>query len=216
VIARAYDVPWKHLESESKLSDERFTIEARADVKALPAAGATLEATIRAQSPMLREMLKTLLAERFKLAIHVETRDSPIYALVVVSKGHRLTRAAKSCSPATIEEAANNISSCGRQGGGPANGFRLRNATLTDLAMGLSNFVDRTIVDRTGVSGQFDIDVPPWSTGQPPRPDSDEPQPDPGGPSIFTVLQQFGLRLEPARGPIDYYVVDHVERPSEN
>jgi bla regulator protein blaR1 len=58
--------------------------------------------------------------------------------------------------------------------------------------------------------------VPPWSTGAPPRPDADEPQPDPDGPSIFTVLQQFGLRLEPARGPIDYYVVDHVERPSDN
>src|SRR4029434_7818319 len=142
---------------------------ARADVSALPAAGPTLEATIRAQSPMLREMLKTLLAERFKLAIHIETRDTPIYALVVGSNGHKLSRAARNCSPTTIDEVANNVSPCGRQGGGPAGGFRLRNATLTNLAMGLSNFVDRTIVDRTGVSGQFGIDVPPWSTGQPPR-----------------------------------------------
>ena len=216
VITRAYDSPWRHLEGESALLNERFTIEARADVGALPLEGSTLEATIRAQSPMLREMLKTLLAERFKLAIHVEKRDSAIYALVVGPKGHKLTRAVRSCSPTTIEQAATNIGPCGPQGGGPANGFRLRNAELTDLALGLSNFVDRTIVDRTGVSGRFDIDLPPWSTGQPPRPDSDEPQPDPGGPSIFTVLQQFGLRLESARGPIDYYVVDHVERPSEN
>jgi uncharacterized protein (TIGR03435 family) len=194
----------------------RYTIQARADVRALPAQGATIEATIEAHSPMLREMLKSLLLERFKLAIHVEKRDSPVYALVIGPKGHKLTPAARNCGPTTVEEAASNLGPCGPQGGGPANGYRLRNAALDDLASALSVFLDRTVVDRTGISGRFDIDVPPWSTGAPPRPDSDEPQPDPGGPSIFAVLQQFGLRLEPARGPIDYYVVDHVERPSEN
>jgi uncharacterized protein (TIGR03435 family) len=216
VISRAYDVPWKQLEGESDLLNLRYTIQARADVRALPAQGSTIESTIRAHSPMLREMLQTLLLERFKLAIHRETRDSPIYALVVGPKGHKLTRAALNCDPTTVEEAESGLGPCGRQGGGPANGYRMRSAELSDLAAALSVFLDRTVVDRTGVSGRFDIDVPPWSTGAPPRLDSDEPQPDPDGPSIFAVLQQFGLRLEPARGPIDYYVVDHVERPSEN
>jgi uncharacterized protein (TIGR03435 family) len=76
--------------------------------------------------------------------------------------------------------------------------------------------VDRPIVDRTGIPGRFDIDVPPWTTGATPRPDTDEPQQDPDGPSIFTVLQQLGLRFEPARAPIESYVIDHVERPTEN
>jgi uncharacterized protein (TIGR03435 family) len=216
MISRAYDVPWKQLEGESQLLNLRYTIEARADVRALPTEGATIEATILAHAPRLREMLQSLLVDRFKLAIHVDRRDSPIYALVVGSKGHKLTRAARSCSPTTVEEAASGLGPCGPQGGGPANGYRLRNAEVSDLASALSVFLDRTVVDRTGVSGRFDIDVPPWSTGAPPRPDSDEPQPDPDGPSIFAVLQQFGLRLEPARGPLDYYVVDHIERPTEN
>ena len=216
VIARAYDVPWKQLEGDSELLNLRYTIQARADVHALPAQGFSIEATIRAHSPMLREMLQSLLAERFRLAIHIEKRDSPIYALVISPKGHRLTPAARNCGPTTVDEAVNGGGPCGPQGGGPARGYRLRNAELSDLADGLSVFLDRTVVDRTGLSGHFDIDVPPWSTGRPPRPDSDEPQPDPDGPSIFAVLQQFGLRLEPSRAPIDYYVVDHVERPTEN
>jgi uncharacterized protein (TIGR03435 family) len=216
MISRAYDVPWKQLEGDSQLLNLRYTIQARADVHALPAQGSSIEATIRAHSPMLREMLQSLLIERFKLAVHVERRDSPVYALAVSPKGHKLAPAARSCSPTTVEEAASNLGPCGPQGGGPANGYRLRNAEVSDLASALSIFLDRTVVNRTAISGRFDIDVPPWSTGRPPRPDSDEPQPDPDGPSIFTVLQQFGLRLEPSRAPIDYYVVDHVERPSEN
>ena len=216
VISRAYDVPWKQLEGDSELLNLRYTIEARADVRALPAQGSTIESTIRAHSPMLREMLQSLLIDRFKLALRVERRDSPVYALVVSPRGHKLSPAARNCGPTTAEEVVSGVGPCGRQGGGPANGYRLRNAEVSDLAAALSVFLDRTVVDRTGVSGRFDIDVPPWSTGAPPRFDSDEPQPDPNGPSIFTVVQQFGLRLEPSRGPIDYYVIDHVERPTEN
>jgi uncharacterized protein (TIGR03435 family) len=217
VITRAYNINWRHLErgGHSNLLDERFDIEAKANSGSLPPAGSTIKGTILAQSPMLREMLKTLLAERFKLAMHVEKRDSAMYAMVVGPKGHRLTPSDKDCSPRTVEEVTS-PGPCGFQGGGPANGFRLRSAPMSALAAGLTNFVDRTVVDRTGVEGRFDIDVPPWSTGAPPRPDADEPQSDPDGPSIFTVLQQFGLRLEATRGPIEYYVVDHVERPTPN
>jgi uncharacterized protein (TIGR03435 family) len=216
VITRAYNIQLRNLEGESDLLNERFAIDARAGAGALPPKGATLEQTFLAEGPILREMLKTLLAERFKLAIHVETRDSPIYALVAGPKGHTLMPAVKDCSLKTVDEIAANIGPCGLQGGGPARGFRLSSAPLSSLAQGLTNFMDRPIVDRTGISGRFDIEVPPWSTAAPPRPDSDEPQPDPDGPSIFAALQQLGLRLEPARAPIEYYVIDHVERPTEN
>ena len=216
VITRAYNIQLRQLEGESDLLGERFAIDARAGARALPPKEATLEQTFLAEGPILREMLKTLLAERFKLAIHVEKRDSPIYTLVVGPKGHKLTPAVKDCSLKTVDEIAANIGPCGLQGGGPARGFRLSSAPLSSLAQGLTNFMDRPIVDRTGISGRFDIEVPPWSTAAPPRPDSDEPQPDPDGPSIFAALQQLGLRLEPARAPIDYYVIDHVERPTEN
>jgi uncharacterized protein (TIGR03435 family) len=215
VIASAYDINWKNLEGDSDVLNVRYDIEAKADTRALPPDGPSLERTILSQAPVLREMLKTLLAERFKLAIHLERRDSPIYALVLGSKGHRLPPSSRDCGPRTVDEMFKG-GPCGFQGGGPARGFRLNSSELSDLARGLTSCLDRTVVDRTGVSGRFDIEVPPWSTGTPPRPNADEPQPDPEGPSLFTVLQQLGLRLEPARGPIDFYVIDHLERPTPN
>src|SRR5262245_43610172 len=216
LIAVAYDTHWNQVEGQSDLLSERFAIDARASTGALPAGASTFAEAMRSETPVLREMLKTLLAERFKLAIHVEKRESPIYALVVGANGLKLPPAARNCEPTTAAELETGAGPCGFRGGGPANGFRLRGAELSELAQGLTSFAGRIVVDRTGVRGRFDIDVPPWSTGAPPRPDSDEPQPDPNGPSLFTVLQQLGLRLAPARGPITYYVVDHVERPSPN
>jgi uncharacterized protein (TIGR03435 family) len=222
LIATAYDIQWRHIEGPSNLLGERFAIEARASASALPPAGDTLAQTIERLSPVLREMLKTLLAERFKLAVHVEKRDSPIYVLAVAAKGSRLQPAARDCAPRTMEEATTGTGPCGFQGGGPARGLHLHGMELVDLASALTNFSDRTVVDRTGIAGRFDIEVPPWSTGGPPRQSADpirdlEPQPDPNAPSLFTVLQeQLGLWLEAARGPIDFYVIDHVERPTPN
>jgi len=215
LIAVAYDVSYMRVDGKSDLLKDSYAIEAKADAADLPAPGSTLKSTMAAQVQVVREMLKTLLAERFKLAIHVEKRDTPIYALTVNGRP-KLTPAARSCEPTTLAEYESGKGPCGLQGGGPANGYHIHGSELSSLAEGLSNFVGRPIIDRTGISGRFDIDVPPWSTGAPPRQDTDEPQPDPGGPSIFAVLQQMGLRLEPARAPIDYYVVDHVERPSPN
>jgi uncharacterized protein (TIGR03435 family) len=222
MIATAYHVPWNRVEGDSDLLAERFDIDARAGASALPLEGPTLEQTLLALAPILREMLKTLLAERFKLTIHMETRDSPIYALVAGKNGPRLAPAVKDCAPTTIEEATSGKGPCGLRGGGPAGGLHLPAAELTELALGLTSFLDRPVVDRTGISGRFDIELPPWNTGAPARQETAdgrdlEPQPDPNAPSLFTVLQeQLGLRLEATRGPVVYCVVDHVERPAAN
>jgi len=221
IVTRAYNLSWKQLAGESDLLKERFDIDARADVRALPAEGPTIEQTILRQSPVLREMLQTLLIERFKLAIRVERRDSPVYALVLGRNGHKLTAAAKDCSPGSVVEAASGSSPCGFQGGGPARGLRLRNAELSSLAGALMPFLDRSVIDRTGIQERFDIDLPSWSTGAPPGERAadlvQEPQPDPNDPSIFTLVQErLGLRLESTRAPIDMYVIDHVERPAPN
>ena len=88
------------------------------------------------------------------------------------------------------------------------------------LAEMLSSLLDRSVVDRTGIKGRYDIDLPSWNPGLPLRDQSadpdPEPQPDPNAPSISTVLQALGLRLEPIRGPLEIYVVDHIERPTAN
>jgi uncharacterized protein (TIGR03435 family) len=81
-----------------------------------------------------------------------------------------------------------------------------------------TTFVDRPVVDRTGLKGRFDIELPPWTPGIIQfDPNNDEPLPDPNGGTIFTLLQEkLGLRLVSTRVPLDIYVVDHVERPTPN
>jgi uncharacterized protein (TIGR03435 family) len=208
------------VESESPLMTERFAFEARANLTALPPDAGTFQQTMAGQTRVMREMLKTLLAERFKLTLHVEKHDLPLYALTVGANGHKLTPAAKDCHPKTATEAVRGEDPCGGQGGGPAGGLRLRGSNMADLASILGTLLDHMVVDRTGIAGRFDIDVAPWSPGLQPRPSDLGPdaelQPDPNGPSIFSVIQKFGLRLEAIRGPVDIYVVDHVERPTAN
>ena len=215
VIAQAYDLPWRQIHGPDDLMTERFAIDAKAPPSALPPEGATFDQTLRATAPVLREMLKTLLAERFKLAGHIEKREVPLYALVVGSNGPKLKPAQRDCTPKTATD-----DPCGGQGGGPAGGLRLRGAEVAMLAEMLSSLLDRSVVDRTGIKGRYDIDLPSWNPGLPPRDQSadpdPEPQPDPGAPSISTVLQPLGLRLERFRGPLEIYVVDHIERPTPN
>jgi uncharacterized protein (TIGR03435 family) len=226
LVAVAYDTQSRFVnpasDSIEKLLMERFAIDAKASTSALPPAAATFMATQRGEGAVLREMLKTLLTERFKLTAHFEKREFPIYELRVAPGGHKLTPAARSCEPQSAEEAISGKQPCGFQGGGPAGGFRIRDGEITGLVRGLTSLLDRVVVDRTGITGRFDIDLPPWSRGLPaperlPAPGQEpEAQPDPNGPSIFTVLQPFGLRLEATRGQIEILVVDHVERPTAN
>jgi uncharacterized protein (TIGR03435 family) len=209
LINAAYGLSWKQLVWEQDVANERFDIDARAGANLLPADGSEPNAN---QAKVLREMLQTLLAERFKLKIHTEKRDRDIYALVVAPNGHRLKPTAKpACSAA---------SSC-RGGGGPADGLRFDNAPLSRLVDALNAFLERPVVDRTGLTGRYDIEIPPWSPSytpppQPPAPGQlPEPQANPNDASIFTVLiEALGLKLESTRGPIDMFIVDHIERPT--
>ncbi|MGH9241192.1 MAG: TIGR03435 family protein, partial [Vicinamibacterales bacterium] len=219
LVAAAYDIPWGVVESESRVMNERFAVEARAG------------AGTQAETRVMREMLKTLLAERFRLALHVEKRELPMYALRVGANGHTLTPTARDCAPKTATDAARGDALCGVQVdtsplamaalyGSPGDGLRLRGSDMSDLALSLGNLLDRKIVDRTGITGRFDIEVPPWSPGLQTRlsdlgPDA-EPAAGPNGPSIFSVIKTLGLRLEAIRGPVDVYVVDHVEPPTAN
>lgn len=211
MIVGAYDLSWKQLDSVSVSGDllnERYDIEARADAGALPETGSTSAA----RQQVVREMFKALLAERFKLALHTERRDSPVYELRAGPTGSRLTPAKddRVCTPGP----------CQTVGGGPASGLIGFKATVSDLANTLSVFLDRQVLDRTGITGVYDIDLPSWSnTARTTRSDNpnQEPEPDPDDPSIFTVLQErLGLRLVSARAPLDIYVIDHVERPAGN
>jgi uncharacterized protein (TIGR03435 family) len=86
--------------------------------------------------------------------------------------------------------------------------------TTLGLAVNLSVFLDRTVVDRTGIAGLIDYDLS-WTPELPTDPNAGERPPTNAGPSLFTALQeQLGLKLESSRGPVEVLVIDHVERPT--
>jgi uncharacterized protein (TIGR03435 family) len=133
-------------------------------------------------------MVRPLLAERFKLAVHTDTKDVPVYDLVVGKRGSKL-------HPAAADDQGQ------RAGGGLFIADRIWMSVFSFI---LSSFVDRPVLDKTGLDGDFAVKLE-WA----PR--------DPDGLSIFTALEeQLGLKLEPRKGPVEILVIDHVERPSEN
>jgi uncharacterized protein (TIGR03435 family) len=173
-------------------------------------------------------MMRSLLAERFKLAVHRETRESPAYALELVRRdgrlGPQLHRSTVDC--AAIAAAR------GRTGGPPTGsgtdrpqcGIRAAGGQmmaggipLSQLGTLLSSMVQRVVIDKTGLTGNFDFDLK-WTPDRMPQgaPGSPIPAPsDPDAPSIFTALQeQLGLRLESAKNTVEVLVIDHVERPT--
>jgi uncharacterized protein (TIGR03435 family) len=149
-----------------------------------------------------KDRVRNLLAERFGLVVHKETKEEQIYVLTVAKGGPKLTVVA---TPG------------GRQGisgnRGRSQGFA---ATMGLMAMNLSNNVGRPVVDKTGLTEKYDW-VLEWTPDMPAT-GSDAPQPVDGpGPTIFTALQeQLGLKLESSKGPVETYVIDKVDRPSEN
>lgn len=155
------------------------------------------------------ERLRALLADRFQLAVHKETKEQPIYALVVSKNGEKLQE----------------VKEPGPRQGMSMNRGRLQGfaAPMEMLGNILSNTMGRPVIDKTGLSGKYDF-VLEWTpeAGADARAQGfgdgiSEPAPAPGGPTIFTALQeQLGLRLEAQKGPVQNIVIDRVEKPSEN
>ena len=193
-----------------------------------------------------RAMVRTLLKERFKLVVHMETRDTPIYALVTARAdkrpGPNLEPSATDCGPIRAERAAAIAEVARARGGrvpvppppgpndpvvcqmrvsgrgGSALTYRAGNITMTALANALRPYVGREVVDRTGLVGEFDFEL---QFAPPPTTGSVDAgipvAPLDDAASIFTALQeQLGLRLESTRGPVELMVIDSAERPAEN
>jgi uncharacterized protein (TIGR03435 family) len=147
----------------------------------------------------LREMLQTLLAERFRLKIRREQRSLPAYALVVAKGGPKLQPAADS--------PGRNKTMLGQ--------LVVQKMSMGELASVLESDLDRPVVDRTGITGNFAFQLE-W-TRERERTAADPNSTDPMRPSIFAALQeQLGLKLEATRSQIDMLVIESVERPSAN
>jgi uncharacterized protein (TIGR03435 family) len=139
-------------------------------------------------------MLQALLADRFALKVHHETKDLPIYELTVAKGGCKMKQTAPDSS------GGNAVYSSGK--------ITAHSVSVESLAVNLSFTVGRVIVNKTGLEGGYDLTLEYAPDGA----DASDKRP-----SIFTALEeQLGLKLVPAKGPVDVIVVDHVERPSEN
>lgn len=143
-----------------------------------------------------RALVRTLLAERFQLRVHWETRQGDVYALVVAKGGSKL----KAGDPS--KETGLNTNIAGHVGQMVAT-----NAPVFYLSTVLSNKLSHPVVDKTGLQGKYD-----WTLVWDPDPGADSTEP-----SIFTAVQeQLGLKLDAEKGPVQTLVIDSVVRPSEN
>jgi uncharacterized protein (TIGR03435 family) len=213
IIAQAYGVPFRQIEGDSPILKDVFDVEAKAPANVFPDVMPTRRRDFEPVRRQLQGMLQVLLAERFKLAIHTVTKELPVYALVIGKNGARL-------KPMPPDWECQKDANCSFIAG-PARGLS-GHLEISELAGFLSHFVDRQVIDRTGLKGTFEVELPPWNPTNPVGTqvrldDNDEPQPNPNDASIFTVLQErLGLKLEASRAPLEVYVIDHIERPDPN
>jgi len=180
----------------------------------------------KADFEQLRLMLRSLFEARFKLKVHRETKESPAYALVVGKGGPRVKLSS--------DQASQDVNGPAPAGAGPNRGaVRIGVGNLVGNAVTLSWFasmlsprLDRLVIDKTNLTGRFDIRLQ-WA----PSPGESlfgvpteiidmngiTVRLDPSGPSIFSAIQeQLGLKLESTKAPVELLVIDHVEKPSEN
>jgi uncharacterized protein (TIGR03435 family) len=180
------------------------------------------------------DKLKSMLRDRFKLVTHFETREQPMYALVLARSdgrlGEKMTSSTTDCTPTGPNGRGRGQVAPPAPGERPKCGFMIGpgrinvgGQTMASFAQTLSRFVGGIVVDRTGLTGTYDVeltyapdpgisfagrDLPPQPGGQPPVANGDAP-------SIFSAVQeQLGLKLDATKGPVDVLVIDSAEKPT--
>jgi uncharacterized protein (TIGR03435 family) len=159
---------------------------------------AKAEGGIAPTKEQLRQMLQSLLADRFQLKIHRETKEVAAYALVVGKNGHKMKESSADAPGSNFTR------------GGIAMHMEYSRGTMERLAGQLSGTAGRPVVDKTGLNGYYKYTLDWTPANRTPESDSDTP-------SLFTALQeQLGLKLQPAKVPYEFLVIDHAEKPSDN
>lgn len=140
-----------------------------------------------------RQLLQSLLEDRFKLKVHRETREAPVYALTVAKNGPKLTRST----------ATDSLYSAG----GREMKFQKRTMDFLAKQLSASARLGRPVLDKTALTGEWDFTLNFMPN----------PPPDSNVPDVFTALQeQLGLRLESQKAPVEHLIIDHAEKPSPN
>ncbi|MGJ5820103.1 TIGR03435 family protein [Paludibaculum fermentans] len=216
LLSYAYDVPSNPSPRLSNLPEwalrEKYDIEAKAPANAVPPNLPEGEARNRVQ-----QLVRELLAGRFKLVMRVENRTMPVYALTVARGGPKLQKSAiagKDCAFQTGPDAGHNFV------GGLGHPLNAKAIDMDDLAHYIANWTDLPVVNRTALSGLFTVNTEGWAPMRlpPPPPNATATAVNPfaGLPTIFDVLRKLGLELKRQEDTLPVYTVEHIERPAAN
>lgn len=155
----------------------------------------------------VKHMLQSLLVDRFQLKFHHDAKEFQVYLLTVGKNGPKLKSAQDTDSSGGVR-----LRGVGRLTGIHASTGQLAEA-LSDIALNGRHILDRPVLDRTGLTAVYDFTLE-WTPDPTP---SDGATSDSSGPSVFTALQeQLGLKLETHKAPIEMFIIDHVEKASQN
>ena len=153
--------------------------------------------------PERRGMLRKLLDERFQIKSHVEIKTLPVFELTVMSGGVKF----KPFTPAKPDDEGGDMSMNGQNHN---LSMTARGIPMSDLADALSDQIDRTVIDKSGLSGKYDMQLK-WLRDDAPAGGDD------AAPTIYTALQeQLGLKLVSSKGPVNTLVIDSISQPTEN
>ena len=157
------------------------------------------------------QMLQSLLADRFKLAIHYETKEAPVYELTIAKGGPKLHEAKPGDTYPNGPKGPDGISHAGMiMFNGPGQ-FTAQAVPTSNIADFLAPTLHQQVIDKTGLTGKYDFTLQFTPDNIP----ADSPNAD--GPTIFTAVQeQLGLKLESTKGPVKTLVIDHIDPPSDN
>ena len=201
LLAFAYDLPEARLiGGPAWLDSDKWDVQAKASAEVDAALHELGGDASRAEK---QRMVKALLGDRFKVTAHQETRELPVYALVIAKGGPKFEK-----TEAGGTDIGTGNSHIKIHGGD----------SVEILAEQLAKVLGRVVLDKTGIQGRYDITLR-WTpeNGQPDKVNGASTPEETNGPSIFTAIQeQLGLKLESEKGPVGVVVVDRAEMPSEN
>lgn len=218
LVATAYNVPFQGPRMtwlDKDLAGDAYDVAATAEPGAIPAGASAL-----VREAAMKRMLQSLLEDRFKMKVRRETKEMPVYAVIVGKNGPKLTRAKieeKDC-PAGGEMF--NVAQCHQFSGGMGRGLHAQAVSIADVVMAVSNWADRPVIDRTGLPGLYQIDTEGWTPMRPMGPGGNEDEgkqlTDPTRPTLYMIFERLGLKMEPSKAQVEAIVVEHVEKPTEN
>jgi uncharacterized protein (TIGR03435 family) len=219
IIAVAYSLPVQSPQLSGgpdwiRSNDEAYDIDAKAEDGALKGLSA------KETDEKMRLMLQALLADRFKLVVRRELKEQPVYILTVAKNGPKLQK-----SKLDHEACADPTALCGMGGVGQGRGIHLKATTVADMVFQVNNYTDRPLLDRTGLTGLYDINTNGWvplrggprpSNPQPAASPEAESLGDPSRPTLAMIFSELGLKMEPSQAMVESYTIEHLERPSSN